>query len=324
MQVNYSHRSGAIGSAVALVLLVSACGGGGQASTQPTATPSPSTAASASASAAASASTGPTGPATLDAPQEVAAGAEFQVAWTGPNAAQDYVTIVLPSVTKWTVEPYFYTHSGTPGKLVAPVVDGAYALWYVAGADNTILARRAIRVTPFVGTVQGPSQVQAGTNFEVTWTGPNGPSDYVTIVAVGTTQWTDESYFYTKAGSPGKLVSPLGPGAYELWYVTGNSRAPQVRQPITVTAYVVTLQAPATVKAGADFQVTWTGPNGPSDYITIVAAGAAAGAYLDYAYTASGNPATITAPAKVGNYEIRYASDRVKGITFKSIPIVVN
>jgi hypothetical protein len=160
MKVNFSRRSGAIGSIVAVVLLVSACGGGGQASTQPAATASPSTAASASAGA--SASTGPTGAATLDAPQEVSGGTEFQVAWTGPNAAKDYVTIVLASATKWTAEPYFYTHNGTPGKLVAPVVEGAYALWYVSGADDTILTRKAIRVTPFVGTVQGPGQVQAG------------------------------------------------------------------------------------------------------------------------------------------------------------------
>ena len=56
---------------------------------------------------------------------------------------------------------------------------------------------------------------------------------------------------------------------------------------------------------GATFQVTWTGPNGPSDYITIVAAGA-------------------TAPAAAGNYEIWYASDRVPGLIFARTNIVVH
>jgi len=73
---------------------------------------------------------------------------------------------------------------------------------------------------------------------------------------------------------------------------------------------------------GTEFSVSWTGPNGPSDYITIVPAGSAEGAYLDYAYTAAGNPVTLGAPAEPGDYEIWYASDHVSG-TFASITIVV-
>jgi Ca-activated chloride channel family protein len=53
-----------------------------------------------------------------------------------------------------------------------------------------------------------------------------------------------------------------------------------------------------------------------------VPAGAAAGTYASYAYTAQGSPAKITAPETPGPYEIRYQSDRVPGV-FKSIPIVV-
>jgi Ca-activated chloride channel family protein len=68
--------------------------------------------------------------------------------------------------------------------------------------------------------------------------------------------------------------------------------------------------------------VTWTGPDGPGDYVTVVPAGSPEGTYLFYAYTANGSPATLTAPETPGNYEIWYASDRVEG-TFKSIPIAV-
>jgi Ca-activated chloride channel family protein len=252
----------------------------------------------------------------------VQAGVQFEVTWTGPNAPRDYVTIVAAGATKWTNEPYFYTTVGSPGKLVAPVADGAYALWYVSGADDTILARLAIRVTPFEGALLAEDQVEAGTNFEVAWNGPNGPGDYVTIVAAGATKWTNEPYFYTTAGSPGTLVAPIDAGSYELWYVTGQSTSPNSRRPITITPYVVTLEAPASVSAGASFEVTWTGPDGPQDYITIVRAGSAEGAYTDYAYTTEGSPLSLTAPALPGNYEVWYASDRVAG-TFKSIPIRV-
>lgn len=68
--------------------------------------------------------------------------------------------------------------------------------------------------------------------------------------------------------------------------------------------------------------MTWTGPNGPSDYITIVAAGSPVGTYNSYAYTSTGSIVTLTAPAEPGDYEIWYASDRVKG-TFGKTTIKV-
>jgi Ca-activated chloride channel family protein len=267
---------------------------------------------------------GSTGEANLDAPPEVAAGEKFVVNWTGPTAQGDYITIVAAGAAKWTNEPYFYASPGAnPGSLVAPITDGAYALWYVSGATDTILARRAIRVTPFSGALGGPAEVEAGSNFQVAWNGPNGPGDYVTIVATTATKWTDESYFYTNSGNPGTLVAPLVAGDYVLWYVTGTDDATMATRPITVTPYAVTLAAPHSVTHGTPFQVTWTGPNGPSDYITIVAAGSPPGSYNDYAYTTEGSTVTLNAPDTPGAYEIWYASDRVKNIVFGKIDITV-
>ena len=326
--------SGAV--AVAILALVSGCGGAAQASTSPSgvatataaATPSPAASASASlvasptAGPVASATPAPSGAATLDTPPTVAVGAVIDVAWTGPNAEKDYITVVAVGTTKWTTEKYFYTRDGSPGKLPAPTKVGDYEIWYVNGADDIPKARRPITVTAFVGTVEAPAEVQAGSSFQVAWTGPGGPGDYITIVEAGATKWTTEVYFYTKDGNPGTLVAPIKTGAYEVWYVTGQDPAPQVRRPLTVTPYKITLEAPAKVKAGAGFTVKWTGPNGPRDYVTIVPAGSPEGTYLDYAYTASGPSLTLTAPDKPGDYEIWYASDRVHG-TFARIPIVV-
>lgn len=304
--------------------LLSACGGGGAASAAPTAAPTAATtsAPTPSASPTPNATPAPSGAATVSGPAQIAAGTGFDVTWTGPNADRDYVTIVKVGTTKWTDEQYFYTANGPTGKLVAPIEAGAYELWYVTGADDTTKARSALTVTPFVGTLDAPADVQAGSKFNASWTGPNGPKDYVTIIAVGKAAWTNESYFYTNAGPTGSIVAPIKPGAYEVWYVTGLDPAPQVRRPITVTPFAITLEAPDRVKAKTDFQIKWTGPDGPSDYITIVPAGSADGTYTVYAYTASGSPITLTAPSGTGNYELWYASDREKGV-FARRPIVV-
>jgi len=107
----------ALGSA--LTLAVAACSGA-PAATQsatppavptqaPTATPAPI----------------PTGPASLDAPDTVVGGTDFEVRWTGPNAPGDYVTIVMAGASQWTNESYFDTTDGSPGTLVAPTTEGA-------------------------------------------------------------------------------------------------------------------------------------------------------------------------------------------------------
>ena len=327
--MNARPRVAAFGLVAAILILATACGSGGQASSAASGAASASASASASVPAGATPSAGPVGPASLDAPQEVAAAAKFSVNWTGPRALGDYITIVAAGATKWTNEPYFYTTGASPGSLVAPVQDGAYALWYVSGADDSILARRAIRVTPFVGDLGAPDEVMAGSRFQVAWNGPDGPSDYVTIVKKGTAKWTDESFFYTvNDNNPGELFAGIEPGAYELWYVTGTDDSKQATRPITVTPYVVTLNAPDQVAQGAAFDVSWTGPNGPSDYITIVLAGSAIGAYGDYQYTQNfvGKPIPLHAPTTAGDYEIRYQSDRAKiknVVTFGARPITV-
>jgi Ca-activated chloride channel family protein len=334
MQTKVLRSSVSTSVAIAIVTVLAGCSSAAPATSIPTAAPSaaaslaatpspaPSAAATSAASTAASAAPQPSGPATLDAPASVGIGVVIDVTWTGPNATKDYITVVPVGATRWTNEPYAYTSEGSPAKVPAPTKVGDYEIWYVSGADQLPTARRPITVTTFVGTLDGPAEVMGGAPFKVAWTGPNGPGDYITVAAAGATRWTNESYFYTKDANPGTLVPGVQAGAYEIWYVTGTDPSPQARRPITVTPTVVTLEFPAKVKAGANFSVKWTGPNGPSDYLTIVPKGSPDGTYTNYAYTASGATVTLLAPDKTGDYEIWYASDRVPGVFARSSIIV--
>jgi len=307
--VNWWRRFGAVGAVVISVLiLVAGC------------QPSASASGSPDGSAGASRNVG-TGEASLEAPDEVEGGADFEVSWTGPDGQGDYITVVAEGTTEWTNEPYFYTANGPTGTLVASTTDGDYEIWYVTGGDEEILARRPITVTPFEGALIAPAEVEANTVFEVSWNGPDGPGDYVTIVAEGADRWTNESYFYTANGPTGELTAPIEDGAHEIWYVAGSDDTVFATRPITVTPYHITLEAPTAVDAGAEFDVEWTGPDGPGDYITIVPAGSPEGTYFSYAYTAAGSPATITAGTETGDYEVRYIAGT--GDTLASFDIVV-
>lgn len=302
--MNSLPRAGVIGAMLTVVL--AACGGG---STTPTANATPTQAPTPTAVASVEPTPSPTlssADATLNAPNEIEAGAEFEVDWTGPNNPSDYITIVVAGATQWTNEDYFNTHAGSPGKLTAPLVEGDYEIWYVANADKSVVARRPITVTPFTGDLLAPDEVAGGTVFQVAWNGPAGSGDYITIVAVGAGVADYLSYEDASNGSPAELVAPIKGGAYEIRYVTGTPRTVMLTRPITVLPVVASVDGPRSVKVGTDFEVAWTGPDGPGDYITIVPAGSNPGAYLSYRQTSSGSPVELTAPDDPGDYELWY------------------
>jgi Ca-activated chloride channel family protein len=260
---------------------------------------------------------------TIDVPSEVGAGTEFTVAWTGPDNTSDYITIVAAGAAEGTYLDYFYTRDGAEGPLTAPTEVGDYEIRYIDGATEATVHSVPISVVASPVTLTAPDEVEGGAPFQVTWSGPDGPGDFVTVVPAGSPVGFYESYFYTRDGSTGTLVPGIEPGVYEIRYVGGDSNETFHSVEVTVVAFVVTLEAPAQVEAGVEFEVTWTGPDGPQDYITIVPAGSPVGTYLDYEYTTQGSPLSLTAPEDPGQYEIRYVSDREPGVTFFSIPIEV-
>lgn len=206
------------------------------------------------------------------------------------------------------------TSSAALGLLLAACGGGAAATPTAApitAAPATVAATAAPAATnASTGqpSVKAPAQVAVGSTFDVEWTGPNGEGDYVTIVKVGATKWTNEPYFYTNnTPSPGPLTAPGTAGAYELWYVKGDDETVLAKLAITVSAFVGSITAPATVAGGTTFEVSWTGPDGSRDYITIVKAGAQ-WTNESYFYTSVGPKGTLQAPIEGGAYELLYVS----------------
>lgn len=247
--------------------------------------------------------------ATVAAPESVPAGTTFDVAWTGPALDGDFVTVVAAGADDGAYASYQYAAAtGSPTQLVASPEPGRYEVRYVTGGAGTVLARAAFDVVASAATLTAPDEVVAGAGFEVSWTGPNGPRDYVTVVPAGAEVGAYLDYRYTEDGSPVSLTAPIEPGAYEVRYVVGQDDRTLTSAAIQVTAVTATVAAPAQVASGATFDVAWTGPSYDRDYVTIVPVGAAEGSYLSYAYTRDGNPAQLGAPDEPGSYEVRYVT----------------
>ncbi len=245
---------------------------------------------------------------TLEAPDQVDAGKAFQVKWTGPNNARDYIGIGDADAKKRAYISYVYTSRGNPITLNAPDEPGEYELRYFLAVSNEIVGRKRIKVGGVSASVKVPAQVNAGATFEVNWEGPNNPRDFVTIVKAGSPEKRYDTYVYTSKGTPLKLRAPDQAGEYEVRYLTAQTYATLAVAKVTVGAVSASLQAPAEAIAGARFEVKWQGPNNPRDYITIVEKDAREGASGNYTYTARGNPLSVLAPLTAGDYELRYST----------------
>jgi Ca-activated chloride channel family protein len=299
-----------------LVLLVAACGGGTAETTTSAGTVSTTTdeATTTSESPETTTTLAATGDATFEFEGDVEAGTEFEVAWTGPDNEGDYITIVPAGSREGTYADYFNTADGSPGILSAPTTFGDHEIRYIDGATSATVASVPIAVAGRVITLELPVTVAAGTEFEVSWEAIGAPGDYITIVPAASPDGSYESYFDITDGPTGTLVAPMAGGDFEIRYVSGLDSATMAASTITVTPLDITIEVPDAVAAGSDFEVTWTGPNGPGDYLTIVPVDADDAAYLDYAYTTEGSPLTLTAPEEPGDYEVRYRTDRLGGV----------
>jgi hypothetical protein len=262
--------------------------------------------------------------ASVSAPSSVAAGAAFEVKWTGPNNERDYIAVGETTPGGRLYMDYKYSREGSPLKLAAPEKPGTYEVRYILGVGDTVIARQAFTVGGVTASVTAPAQVAAGAKFKVTWTGPNNPRDFVTMVKAGTREKTYERYAYTSAGSTLEFTAPDVSGDYELRYATGKEYNTLARTPITVGAITGTVTGPATVVAGETFKANWKGPDNPRNYVTIVAKGAREGTYSgSYFYTTpQNNPGNLVAPLASGEYELRYSTAE-SYLTLARAPITV-
>jgi Mg-chelatase subunit ChlD len=167
----------------------------------------------------------------------VSAGGRFEVSAKGPNGAQDFVSIDRAGAPEKTYGPYAYVAKGPTLSLRAPDEPGDYELRYHTGQTYKVLGARPITVDDVTATVTAPASVVAGRVFEAQWTGPNNEDDFITVVApTAKDKESGPSNGYTKRGNPARIEAPKSAGAYELRYLTGQSRRVLARAPLTVTA----------------------------------------------------------------------------------------
>ncbi len=219
------------------------------------------------------------------------------------------------SVTRASDESGVAGFSGAGGELILPAGDYRVVGDYegqAAGEEFSVVPGADIPVT-LAFTVEPASLEAVGSApvssiIAVTWEGPDGDRDYVTVVEPSASDGEYGKYFYTARGNPGELQLPDTPGEYELRYMSGKGQAVMARRPITVEAVATTLEAPESAPMGNEIEIAWQGPDGKGDYITVVTPDTEDGRHGKYTYTREGSPLSLVMPDSAGEYEIRYVS----------------
>jgi Ca-activated chloride channel family protein len=172
--------------------------------------------------------------ATLDAPPETGPGTDFIVGWTGPDAEQDFLSIAAAGEGDHIYRSFSPTGAGNPALLTAPKTPGDYELRYVRASDGEVLARQQLTVVAVKITLEAPAVVEAGTRFDVEWTGTAGEGDFLAVAIPGSGAKKHLDWSYANLGSPVTLAAPFEPGQYVVRYISGATKTVIARQPLKV------------------------------------------------------------------------------------------
>lgn len=264
--------------------------------------------------------------ATVEAPASAPAGSKIKVTWTGPNNDGDFVCIVAPDAAKGSYLSYFSPKGLNPDDAILemPTKPGAYEIRYVVGGSNETLAKRAIAVSAVQATLEVPAAAPAGARILVKWTGPNNDGDLITVVRPDADRADYGQYISPKGLDPedAKLTLPPRPGDYEVRYVTGGEARVLARVPIKTQPFTITLEAPDRVGAGKEFDLKWTGPKLPENFITMVKPSDDPEAADQTVNVDGEQELRFTAPSEPGTYELRYVVPQLKRVMAKKTIVV--
>lgn len=267
----------------------------------------------------------PVSTATISGPAQAPMGSFIQVTWGGPANASDTLSFgqVGAPVTEY-VNRVNITGATNPVQMLMPSEAGPFEIRYTDATTRQVIARVPILSTPVTATLQVPAEVTIGSAFDVTWTGPDYPNDFIVIAApdAGTHGYTPGRRA-TADGPIAAMTAPTEAGTYEVRYRMGQDGVILARALINVVEEVASLTAPTTAVAGSTIELAWTGPGNDGDFISVTpVTGEGFHRIGNSVGTDEGSPTNLLMPSAPGDYVLEYvlAEGRTR---VTSVPITV-
>ncbi|WP_298607171.1 VWA domain-containing protein [uncultured Thiothrix sp.] len=199
-------------------------------------------------------------------------------------------------------------------ELRLPAEPGDYEIKWLSDR-NELLAATPIQVTDSEIKLEAPSSAPKGTSLKIGLIAPDGLEGHVHIFAKG----KDESITYgyvrenaIKGYDPAELSLPAQPGDYELKWISDRNEV-LASAPIQVTDAEISLSAPEQVQKSTEIQIALKGPDGLTGHVHLFAKGKDQS--ITYGYVRANStqgyePATLTVPDQLGDYTLRWLTER--------------
>jgi Ca-activated chloride channel family protein len=262
----------------------------------------------------------------LSAPAAADIGSTVIVDWVGPGAVRDSIELFDPAakqgegalVSSKRVRNEDFENRKV--RIIVPTEPGFYRLRYFNGDDRKVLATREIEVLAADVSLAAPDKVDMGRAFTVSWVGPGAARDSVELFDPAGNNGNGKLIASQRIRNGDfdnrtvELTAPTEAGQYQLRYFNGDSRAVLAMRAVEVVATEVSVSGPATVDFGRTFEVGWVGPGDNRDSIEIFdPAGNNGNGRVAYSKRVTNDDydkriVRLIAPAKAGDYQIRYWS----------------
>ena len=260
----------------------------------------------------------------LDAPDQVDAGATVAIVWEGPGARYDEVQLWDPNAKGGEGKRLFNKRVRSADfdnktvKLPGPAKPGQYELRYWHGDSRTVMATRPLEMVEIAVSLDAPETLEAARRIKVVWEGPGARYDEVQLWDPNAKGGEGKRLFNKRVRNDDfdnqtvTLPGPTKPGIYELRYHNGDSRLVMATRDIEITEAIVELKARDSIGQGFIIKVDWVGPGARYDEIQVWDPNSKGGEGKRLFNKRVRNDdfdnqkVTLPGPTRVGTYELRY------------------
>ncbi|MFI0398627.1 MAG: VWA domain-containing protein [Thiolinea sp.] len=265
----------------------------------------------------------------LKVPESAPKGTLLKIGLTAPASLEGHVHIFAKG--KEQSITYGYVRPNPQGgyldaELQLPVEPGDYAVKWLSDR-NELLAEAPIQVIDSEIKLELAASAPKGTLLKVGLNAPDGLAGHVHIFAKGKEQSITYGYVRenpVKGYEPAEFSLPATPGNYEVKWVSDRKEV-LAEAPIQVTDADISLSAPPQVQKSTEIQIALQGPEGLTGYVHLFAKGKEQSityGYVRASSTQGYEPATLTVPDQLGEYTLRWLTERKEILAEAPISVV--
>ena len=207
-----------------------------------------------------------------------------------------------------------------------PAEPGDYEVKWMSDR-NEVLATAPIQVTDSEIKLELPSSAPKGTLLKIGLTAPDGLVGHVHIFAKGKPDSITYGYVREnpiKGYEPSEFMLPATPGDYEIKWMSDRNEV-LAAAPFQVTDAEISLSAPPQVQKSTEIQIALTGPDGLAGHVHLFAKGKEHS--ITHGYVRANDvqgyePTTLTVPDQLGDYSLRWLTDRNEVLAETPISVV--